>query len=203
MTGSGMLRVMGVLAVVLAGSGVQATTCYAVYSPDNRLIWRSDVSPVDLARPLSDTIGKVFPPGSALTFADADASCTPVGELRNGVFVAPMSAGPTAQTLAADADWKAQSSGVPTAQQLAAAEAREREALVAQVRDANVARAAHERRMALAAAQDARLKAATASSRTTGAETSAAAPTDAPVRVATSSSTSRSSFSVSRRGRRR
>jgi hypothetical protein len=198
-----MLRVIGALAVVLAGSGVQATTCYAVYSPDNRLIWRSDVSPVDLARPLSDTVRKVFPAGSALTFADADASCTPVGELRNGVFVAPVSTGPTRQTLAADADWKAQSSGVPTAQELAAAEAREREAIVSQARDASAARAAHDRRMALAAAQDARLKAATASARTTALEPATAVSTDAPVRVATTSSSSRSSFSVGRRGRRR
>jgi hypothetical protein len=203
MTVSGMFRVMGVLAVALAASGGQATTCYAVYSPDNRLIWRSDVSPVDLARPLSDTVRKVFPAGSALTFADADASCTPMGELRNGVFVAPLPSGHSARNLAAEADWKAQSSGVPTAQELAAAEAREREAIVAHVRDANAARAAHDRRMALAAAQDARLKAAAGSSRTTTADASAAVPTDAPVRVATTSSSSRSSFSVSRRGRRR
>ena len=48
--------------------------CYEVYSGD-RLVYRSTETPVDLSRPLHETVPGKFGRGSTLMFFPADGSC--------------------------------------------------------------------------------------------------------------------------------
>jgi hypothetical protein len=52
-------------------------SCYAVYSGD-RLVYRSVASPVDLSRPLHETVPARFGRGTTMTFSPATEGCTTV-----------------------------------------------------------------------------------------------------------------------------
>ncbi|HWI83392.1 hypothetical protein [Ramlibacter sp.] len=64
------------LAAVAAGASWQALACYTVYDSANRVIHRSSVAPVDMSRPLHQTVPQRFP-GGQLVF-DHDTSCQAV-----------------------------------------------------------------------------------------------------------------------------
>jgi hypothetical protein len=57
----------------LALVSVQAFACYTVYDRENRVMWQGDKAPVDMSRPLHETVPARFPGGS-LVFDEA-ASC--------------------------------------------------------------------------------------------------------------------------------
>jgi hypothetical protein len=52
-------------------------TCYAVYSGD-RLVYRSVASPVDLSRPLHETVPARFGRGATMMFTASSEGCTTV-----------------------------------------------------------------------------------------------------------------------------
>jgi hypothetical protein len=57
-----------VLATSLALVGGQAMACYLVYDADNRTIYSGMQAPVDMSRPLHETMPSRFPAGSSLVF---------------------------------------------------------------------------------------------------------------------------------------
>lgn len=58
-------------AALMAGLSSQAATaaCYVVYGPDQEVIYRSMEPPVDLSRPLHETLPRVAPGGAPHFFA--------------------------------------------------------------------------------------------------------------------------------------
>ena len=63
-------------AAVVAGMFSQAATaaCYVVYGPDQEVIYRSVEPPVDLSRPLHETLPQVAP-GGTLVFSLDSQGC--------------------------------------------------------------------------------------------------------------------------------
>ena len=62
-----------VVAALLGSASWQALACYTVYGPADRVLYRSVQAPVDMSRPLHETLPQRFPNGH-LVF-DAAASC--------------------------------------------------------------------------------------------------------------------------------
>lgn len=61
--------------IVLAwGAQSASAACYYVYSSSQQLLYRSQTAPVDLARPLSETV-PALGPGLALVFTPSDGGC--------------------------------------------------------------------------------------------------------------------------------
>lgn len=50
-----------------------AFACYTVYDSSNRVVWQGDESPVDMSKPLHETVPARFPGGSMVF--DQDARC--------------------------------------------------------------------------------------------------------------------------------
>lgn len=59
---------------LLAAASWQAMACYTVYDGANRVVYRSAQAPVDMSRPLHETLPQRFP-GGQLVF-DASSSCS-------------------------------------------------------------------------------------------------------------------------------
>ena len=62
------------VALGLCASQVAFATCYSVYAGD-RLAYQSIVAPVDLSKPLHETLPARFGPRAALVFSAADVGC--------------------------------------------------------------------------------------------------------------------------------
>jgi len=109
------------LLAALAALPAHGGGCYTVHSPDNRVLYRSEVSPVDLSRHLSETLPRAFPAGSSMVFVTHDSECPPLTEVmpvpRRSGDAAP---GTSSQPAAPAGDWYAPPSGIPTAQERAA-----------------------------------------------------------------------------------
>ena len=60
-------------AALMAGLSSQAATaaCYVVYGPDQEVIYRSMEPPVDLSRPLHETLPRVAPGGTLIFSLDS------------------------------------------------------------------------------------------------------------------------------------
>jgi len=61
------------VAALLGCASCQALACYTVYGPADRVLYRSAQSPVDMSRPIHESLSQRFP-GGHLVF-DAAASC--------------------------------------------------------------------------------------------------------------------------------
>lgn len=207
--------VLGSLLVVFGAMPAQAAGCFSVYSLDNRLLYRSEVSPVDLSRPLSETLPRVFPAGSSMSFVTDEVPCPAVA------LSAPAPSGASAlppakksSSAAADADWAASPSGIPTAQERAAPTPEGPGVYRSLQADGDMspqerARSAHERWLQTQAVRDARMKAAIAATSerrvaaplVVGASEPSSVPE--PASQAEQSNSQRSSYRYSRRGGRR
>jgi len=62
-----------VLATTLLLAGGQAMACYVVYGPDNQVLYSGVDSPVDMSRPLHETVPAKYP-GGAMVFTN-DTEC--------------------------------------------------------------------------------------------------------------------------------
>ena len=69
----GIIRA-GVLVLAALGAQSASAACYYVYSGSHQLLYRSVVSPVDLAQPLSASV-PALGPGLALVFTQSDSGC--------------------------------------------------------------------------------------------------------------------------------
>ncbi len=66
--------------IALAGSTASAAAaCYTVFQAD-QTIYQSTVSPVDLSRPLSDTVPQRFGSGASMAMRQGDGPCPELGE---------------------------------------------------------------------------------------------------------------------------
>src|SRR5205085_575638 len=87
-----MRRWKSVLLVPLLGlASLQALACYTVYDRGNRVMWQGDKPPVDMSRPLGETVPARFP-GGQLVFDDSPV-CPVVSSVAigNGGFVSTTS----------------------------------------------------------------------------------------------------------------
>jgi hypothetical protein len=66
------------VAGVLAAASWQAMACYTVYDAGSRVMYRGEEAPVDMSRPLHDTVPARFP-GGQLVFDDGACASLPVG----------------------------------------------------------------------------------------------------------------------------
>lgn len=58
-----------------AGTAAQAA-CYTIYDTKNEVIYRDTAPPVDMSRPLGETLPAVAPAGSRLVFSPDSHICT-------------------------------------------------------------------------------------------------------------------------------
>ena len=65
------------LVPLLALASVQAFACYTVYDGDNRVVWQGDKPPVDMSRPLHETLPARFHGNPSMVFDDS-TSCPSV-----------------------------------------------------------------------------------------------------------------------------
>jgi hypothetical protein len=72
-----MIKHSILIALGLLLSQQALAACYAVYSGD-RLVYRSVASPVDLSRPLHETVPARFGRGATMTFVPSSEGCTTV-----------------------------------------------------------------------------------------------------------------------------
>ena len=72
---------LALLLPLLALGAAQATACYTVYDRANMVVYQSDKPPVDMSRPLHETLPQRFP-GAHLVFDDGE--CVPVNSLAIG-----------------------------------------------------------------------------------------------------------------------
>jgi hypothetical protein len=88
------LRTSVLLATLLGAASLNAMACYTVYDNTNRVLYQGQTSPVDLSKPLHETLGRTHP-GAHMVF-EQDASCRPVGIAQmaraNGPAAAPHTA---------------------------------------------------------------------------------------------------------------
>jgi hypothetical protein len=78
-----MRRWKTVLLVPLLGlASLQALACYTVYDRSNRVMWQGDKPPVDMSRPLGETVPARFP-GGQLVFDDSP-TCPVVSSVAMG-----------------------------------------------------------------------------------------------------------------------
>lgn len=87
-----MRRWKTLLLVPLLGlAAAEALACYTVYDRNNRVMWQGDRPPVDMSRPLSETVPVRFP-GGQLVFDDSP-TCPVVNSVAigNGGFVSSTS----------------------------------------------------------------------------------------------------------------
>ena len=71
------LRTSLLLATLLGAASLNAMACYTVYDSTNRVLYQGASSPVDLSKPLHETLGRTHP-GAHMVF-EQDATCRPVG----------------------------------------------------------------------------------------------------------------------------
>jgi hypothetical protein len=70
------LRTSLLLASLLGVASMNAMACYTVYDSTNRVLYQGEASPVDLSRPLHQTLGRTHP-GAHMVF-EQSADCRPV-----------------------------------------------------------------------------------------------------------------------------
>ena len=75
-------------ALALSASALFSTTasaaCYLVYAPDGQIVYRDAEPPVDMSRPLHQTVPSVMP-GARLVFSADSYGCeTPINRLAQG-----------------------------------------------------------------------------------------------------------------------
>lgn len=61
------------LAAVLGSASMQALACYTVYDASGRVVYRGELPPVDMSRPIHETLPARFP-GGQMVF-DTEAAC--------------------------------------------------------------------------------------------------------------------------------
>lgn len=63
-------------AALMAGLFAQGSwaACYVVYGADKQIVYRSQMSPVDLSRPLHETVARIAP-GGTLVFSLDSSGC--------------------------------------------------------------------------------------------------------------------------------
>jgi hypothetical protein len=66
------------LVPLLGLASLQAMACYTVYDRTNRILYQSDVAPIDMSRPLHETMPARFPAGAQLVFDTSAAYCPAV-----------------------------------------------------------------------------------------------------------------------------
>lgn len=76
-------------ACVLAGASWQALACYTVYDVDSRVMYRGDAAPVDMSRPLHETLSQRFP-GGQLVFGRAPCAELPASLPSRRIPPAPL-----------------------------------------------------------------------------------------------------------------
>jgi hypothetical protein len=64
------------LCAVLAAVSFDASACYTVYDRTNRVVYQSDAPPVDMSRPLHETVPARFPGGQLVFDTSADCPVT-------------------------------------------------------------------------------------------------------------------------------
>lgn len=65
------------LLATLAFSSVNAMACYTVYDQSNRVVYNAQTPPVDMSRPLHETLPVVFPGGHMVFGATTDCPSQP------------------------------------------------------------------------------------------------------------------------------
>jgi hypothetical protein len=70
------------LASLLAAAAGPASACYTVFDSANRILYQSDKPPVDMSRPLHETLPQRFP-GGQLVF-DLSAECQVISSVAMG-----------------------------------------------------------------------------------------------------------------------
>ena len=71
-----------ILVPLLGLASLQALACYTVYDRNNRVLWQGDKPPVDMSRPLSETVPVRFP-GGQMVFDDSP-TCPVVSSVAMG-----------------------------------------------------------------------------------------------------------------------
>lgn len=74
-----MWRVAWVFLLTPAMAGSVSAACYSVYDKSQALIYRGDVSPVDLSRSIGDVVPARFGAGSAMVVSLDARECMPHG----------------------------------------------------------------------------------------------------------------------------
>lgn len=78
-----MRRWKSLLLVPLLGlASAQALACYTVFDRENRVVYQSERAPVDMSRPLHETVPVRFGAGAHMIFDGNE--CTPVNSLATG-----------------------------------------------------------------------------------------------------------------------
>jgi hypothetical protein len=72
------LRRSLLVAGVLAAASWQAMACYTVYDAGSRVMYRAEAAPVDMSRPLHETVPARFP-GGQLVFDNGACASLPMG----------------------------------------------------------------------------------------------------------------------------
>jgi hypothetical protein len=70
------------LAPLLGLASLQAFACYTVYDSSNRVVYQSEKAPVDMSRPLHETLPARFP-GASMVFDDS-RECTVISSVALG-----------------------------------------------------------------------------------------------------------------------
>ena len=71
-----------VLVPLLGLASAQALACFTVFDRENRLVYQSERPPVDMSRPLHETVPSRFGPGSHMIFDGNE--CTAINSLAIG-----------------------------------------------------------------------------------------------------------------------
>lgn len=61
------------LCSLLGSASMQAAACYTVYDPSDRVVYHESIPPVDMSRPIHETLSARFPGGHMIF--DAAANC--------------------------------------------------------------------------------------------------------------------------------
>ena len=62
------------LCSLLGSASMQAAACYTVYDPSDRVVYHESVPPVDMSRPLHETLPTRFPGGHMIFDTDTDCA---------------------------------------------------------------------------------------------------------------------------------
>ena len=62
------------LCSLLGSASMQAVACYTVYDPSDRVVYHESVPPVDMSRPLHETLPTRFPGGHMIFATDTDCA---------------------------------------------------------------------------------------------------------------------------------
>jgi hypothetical protein len=85
-----IMKLKLVLLATLAVASVNAMACYTVYDQSNRMVYNAQTSPVDMSRPLHETLPALFP-GSHMVFG-ATTDCPREPSVRTVSVAAPVTA---------------------------------------------------------------------------------------------------------------